>query len=1183
MSKSAVLNLQEIIDALQQAETSRLASEALVRWLGERHQSLVALLNRRSAGLEVYPSPGFNPPSELKEWLHSANSWLRWEQWDKARWLDAEQPVDGLIGHTSALIVPLRYEGVLLGILWLENREAPDRLEQSGQEALLLGQLLAGRIHHLEINTGWSSLLSNINEFSRGLNQQFSDEALWELVYQQLSALFNTTSFFVGLLNPAAHSLSFPFVAQNGEMTAHEAISLSGLSKAVMQHGVTLYFRDIQAEQERLEALSIEWNEAEPGWTARSWLGVPLRSSQNAVIGLVSLQNDLPSAFNDPDLSLLMIVAEQIAHTLENRQLLLAEQRRRKVASSLIEISQAVSSTLHYEEVLERVLEQLQRVAEYDRASIMLPLSSDSGFRMVISASQGLYQSPKGQEIHLSEDSLSRHVFVSQQPVVVGDVQQHSGWKLREITPNPERTRSWMGVPMLMQERVTGLIILEKFTPDYYSDENAQTAFALARQAAIAVENARLHEEAERTLRVLDQRARRLASIHRISTILSSSLEREPILSAAARLMTELFSCDRCRIFLVKETSQQADLVAEYPEGSGSPELIPLHGSSVFEKLFQANEAVALYEGDNDTVTRITLRSAEARATLLAPLIARDRVIGFIGLDSLYQERVFSQGDRETCMTIAGQVALAINNAQLYEQAIAANVLKSQFLANVSHELRTPLNAIIGYSELLLSRIYGDLNDKQTDRLMRVNMGGKHLLVLINDVLDLSKIEAGQMPLELVPVSLSECVYETVAQITPQSEAKGLKIILRLAPDLPVIQADGQRLRQILTNLLDNAVKFTEHGNINLEARLVVLQGGVDLAGRTPPSNLRVPDGEWLSLSVSDTGIGIEPEVQALIFGAFQQADGSSVRKYEGTGLGLAITQQLIKLHQGYIWVESQVNQGSIFTLLLPTKLRFDQSASPMTEAKAPERPLVVVVDDNANALEQIQNYLGDHLYQVVGTTSPSQALELARRLHPAAIIADIMMPNISGWDVLSQLKEDPSTFDIPVIIVSTTEQKAIGVDVDAADYLVKPITRESLVNALDKVSNLEVRAPILIVDDNPADRNLLMKMLKRVGYEITQMESAESALTWLETQPAALILLDLTMPSGMSGFEFIERLRANPATRDIPVIVVTGVDISDQSVGSIRSNISQVMQKGSVSSSVLAEQVQAAIRGSKK
>ena len=226
-----------------------------------------------------------------------------------------------------------------------------------------------------------------------------------------------------------------------------------------------------------------------------------------------------------------------------------------------------------------------------------------------------------------------------------------------------------------------------------------------------------------------------------------------------------------------------------------------------------------------------------------------------------------------------------------------------------------------------------------------------------------------------------------------------------------------------------------------------------------------------------------------------------------------------------------------------------------------------------------IQDYLSEDAYQVVGTTSPAQALELARRLHPAIIIADIVMPNASGWEALRQLKDDPSTIDIPVIILSSHEQKMMSVNLGAADYLVKPINRETLLNTMDRVSNLEPQSPILIVDDNPADRLLLAKMLKRVGYQISQADSGEAALQWLETQPASLILLDLTMPSGLSGFEVVERLRANPATRDIPIIVVTGVDLADEKLGGIRQNISHVMQKGNVSGPMLTEQVQAALR----
>lgn len=972
---------------------------------------LVALLNGQHA--RIYPTADFSMPLEIETWLESVEAWQTWTQWEGPYWLDAEHMLDGLASPGPAFLVPLRSDQNIYGLLWVSSEES--RLPpENVQQIFFLSQLLAARLHELYGNDRWDAILTNINAFIRELGQNTRDEEIWELVYAEIKNLFDVTSFFVGLVNPGTNQIALPLVSEREMLVYYGTIPLSGLGEGLIRQGIPLYFPDLPEDLERLASLGIVVSPNEPGSDARSWMGVPFVNSAHQITGLISIQHQLPHRYSETDLSLLALLAAQISQKLEGRYLLAAEQERRQIASTLIEVSQAVGSTLHYEEVLERILEQLFRVTEYDRAAIMLPVPNRTGdLRMTISASRGIYHSAKGQEAVLAEGSLARQVFTTHKPVVVADIQHESGWQMRSITPEPDRTRAWLGVPMIIQNRVIGLITLEKFISNYYTSEDADTAFALARQAAIAVENARLHE-----------------------------------------------------------------------------------------------------------------------------------------------------------------------------QAVGANRLKSQFVANISHELRTPLNAIIGYTELLLSQVYGPLNEKQLDRVLRVSGGGKRLLALINDVLDLSKIEAGQMDLSIVPIAVSDTVYDAIADITPQAEAKNLKLFVKADPDLPKIDGDAQRLHQLLTNMLDNAVKFTEEGSISVELAASLVKDGIAVSGKSPQPHLGVPDGRWLYISVTDTGIGIKPEDQELIFEAFQQADGSSVRKYDGTGLGLTIGRQLVRMHRGYMGVESEPGKGSCFTVWLPIEQDTlgmhgfqDGGIIPTQDT---ETPLVLVVDDDSSALQMIQNHLAEYAYQVMGTTSPLYGLELARKLHPSVIIADTMMPNFSGWDLLQQLKNDPITADIPVIILSGHDDRAAGIYLGAADHLEKPVTQETLVEALGHLSH-EPRGPILIVDDNPNDRMLLAKLLKRSGFPTAQVETGEAALNWLEQHSASLILLDMTMP-GMSGFQVLEKLYENPRTRDIPVVVVTAADPDDWGVNSLSDRIEKVLQKGSVSGSSLLESVQMALqrRGSK-
>jgi signal transduction histidine kinase/CheY-like chemotaxis protein len=1168
----------QLTTAITIAETPILAVEALTHWLHQHvSPAFVSLLNAQNSTFETFATAGYTPPPALLSWIESFEWWAAWQNHQPALWLNPEQSLQGLEFAGSGLLIALRYEQTVRGFIWLDgSKDAGKSLTSVDQQVVLLAQLLAARLHHLEMNTSWSGLVTDINEFSRALAQTASGEDMWELVEQQIPQLFDVSSFFIGLLDPFATQLVIPLASQDGLRVTSDPMPPSGLSKAIIQSGITLYFRDLEAEGDRLAALNIEYNADELGNRARSWIGVPLRNSSNQIIGLVSIHNELQDAYNDADLSLLMFIASQISLAIENRNLLFAEQDRRRVASTLMEVSQVVSSTLHHEEVLERILEQMQRLLDYDSASIMMPAPGcDDGSRMIISAAHGLYRATKGTEVHLNDSNLARRAYLSQQPVVLADTQAYSGTHIPATTSASGQMRSWIGVPMLAQNQVIGLISLEKSVPNHYTEEDASTAFALARQAAIAVANARLHADAETALVTLDQRAHRLAAIGHISTILSSSLDQDVVLNSAARLLVELFACDRCGIVLIDDQNTGAYLVAEYPASKHVGMRVPVEGDITFEQLVRSNKALAVYKNTTDD-TPETFQWLAAPATLLAPLIARDHVIGCITLDVTSADRKFTDEEHETGLTIGGQVALAINNARLYEQALAANRLKTEFLANISHELRTPLNAIIGYSELLLSQIYGELNQKQTDRLMRVNTGGKHLLELINDVLDLSKIEAGQLEITLAPMSVADVVYDAIADITPQAETKGLKLNIHLPPDLPEIRADAQRIRQMITNLLDNAVKFTQAGSVSMDIMRVTLQDGSTLTGIKPPDYVKAKDGEWLSISIADTGIGISYEDQAIIFDSFRQADGSSIRKYEGTGLGLAITRQLVKLHHGHIWVESEPSKGSVFTILLPFAPPPEYDVS-VPEQADPERPLILVVDDDPLALQLVQDYLSQDRYQVVGTTSPAQALELARKLHPSVIITDIMMPGISGWEVLRELKKDKDTADIPVIILSIIEQKTVGFYLGAADYLVKPITREALQDALERAAHIEPNDPILIVDDNPADRAFLAELLEYAGFQVVQVDGGMAALEWLAEQPASLILLDWMMP-GMSGLDVLQQLGANPGMSSIPVIVVTNSPPTDEKMAEIQQSLTPILQKSAVSGNSLIQQVQTAL-----
>ncbi|MBC7870802.1 MAG: GAF domain-containing protein [Chitinophagaceae bacterium] len=901
-------HLEQITARIDNANSQQAAADALLEWLAERAGPTTIALRMIETQPEcaLITSEGNILPDDLAAWLSDAKNWETWEEGRRVE---------------PGALIPLRYRGNNYGMLCVEG-------EQSDDETAMLAVWLAARLYHLSTPILKVEAprqvheLDAINAISTALTRSFNAEDIWPALHIHLVSLFETTSLFIGLYNADRQLLDLQLVSENGLIVPHEPIPVCGLSEGVIRHNRVLNFADVEYEDERLVALGLHLDEREPGSGAVSWLGIPMRDREQQIIGVIALQNDLPDSFGDDDLALLTTISVQISMALDNLRLLQIEQQRQKVASTLMDVGQVVTSMLSYEDVLEIILEQMDRVVDFDSAAVLLPvdagLEANTSIRMVVRAAHGLSVVARRTELVFAQDSYVQQVIASRQPVIIVDAARLPGWELHFGT---HPTRGWMGVPMLAKDQVIGVITLDKFVPDYYSDQDASTAFALARQAAIAVENARLLEESEENLRIIESRARRLVSMNRMAAIISSTLERDTILNSVIRLVNDLFNTDHSAIILLDEYHEAGYIVAEYPDTGSLGLRVGLDENSLFERLMTHASALVISritEADFDPLTQAALESIEAQAALIVPLVARDHLIGCIVISSHKPDYLFTEDDRETAMTIAAQIAVAINNADLYEQAIVNDRLKSEFLANISHELRTPLNAIIGYSDLLLDGTYGIMNEKQYDRLTRVNTSGKHLLLMINDVLDLSKIEAGQIALELQPILVADIIRQVCTEIVPQIEQKGLTLEIQIAPNLPPIKADPQRLRQAMANLIGNAVKFTHEGSVIVSTRPIQIIGGQTTSAMNLPTRHRIFDGHWLAISMQDSGIGISPEHQRIIFDAFRQVDGSSIREYGGTGLGLAITLKLVHMHGGHLWVESELGAGSTFHVLLP-------------------------------------------------------------------------------------------------------------------------------------------------------------------------------------------------------------------------------------------------------------------------
>jgi signal transduction histidine kinase/CheY-like chemotaxis protein/HAMP domain-containing protein len=622
-------------------------------------------------------------------------------------------------------------------------------------------------------------------------------------------------------------------------------------------------------------------------------------------------------------------------------------------------------------------------------------------------------------------------------------------------------------------------------------------------------------------------------------------------------------------------TSHAALLAARFRAGEGVSGRAVMTGTPIMvhDYLQEYPESPFL-----QAITQVGVRSVVA-----VPLKARGKVIGVLIVTSRVAYK-FREADQQLLTALADHAAIAIENAKLYEQvrqyaeALEAKVEvrtrelqvtnrqledasrhKSEFLANMSHELRTPMNAIMGFTRLVMRRGKALLPTREYENLGKILISAEHLLALINDILDLSKIEAGRMEVHSGSVDLEPLVDLCLRTVEPLVKNERLRLVKSLEPDLPPLFTDQDKLKQVLINLLSNAVKFTEDGTVTVSARR--------------------HDGR-ISIAIVDTGIGIPSDKLELIFEEFRQVDSSTTRRYSGTGLGLSISRHLARLLGGDITVQSVVGVGSTFTVILPLQYGTTPQATQTGVVSSQEEPhappeadkIILAIDDDPDVLYLLGENLAEAGYRVVGALTGVEGLQKARELRPFAITLDILMPNKDGWQILYELKADPATRDIPIIVLSIVDNKDLGYRLGASDYLLKPFDRETILAALTRLHPPH-RGRLLVVDDDPQIIDLVRQLLEDEPYEIMSAADGQEALEVIADQPPQIILLDLLMPR-MDGFTVIEHLQRDLQCRQIPVIVLTAKTLTTLDQVMLEQSVQTVIQKRGLERDALIQEL---------
>jgi signal transduction histidine kinase/DNA-binding response OmpR family regulator len=840
---------------------------------------------------------------------------------------------------------------------------------------------------------------------------------------------------------------------------------------------------------------------------------------------------------------------------------------------ALGEVGQAVSSTLDLPTVLATIVSRAVHLCGATGGAIYE--FDETGEEFSLRATEGLPREylELGQQGRKGEGATGR-LAITRAPVEIVDITAPGAYesRTREILIRAGY-HALLAVPLLREARIMGSLVVFRTAVGTFEPQVVSLLQTFATQSALALQNARLFREIEEKSNQIQGISKSFKELYRLSTAMQEPLSLKDQLNRVLESARQVIGIDR---FLVWAVPSEQDVLAVLA-GAGFPDdewaevkdlRIPLADAPLLAKSYRESASL-VFDEHNPIPANLRMRppysgirSLRTNNLVVVPMIARGHAVGTLSADNRRSRVPILADTVELLSTFASHAAVAVENARLFREIAdksgeleVASRHKSEFLANMSHELRTPLNAIIGYSEML-EEDAADLDDgRLVPDLQKINAAGKHLLELINAVLDLSKIEAGKMDLYVEDFEVGRLVQDIAAVIQPLAEKNGNRLDVTCDAMVGAMRADMTKLRQALFNLLSNACKFTERGTVSLTVTR-------ETAGTE----------DWFYFAVRDTGIGMRADQMRRLFQEFSQADAATTRRYGGTGLGLALSRRLCRMMSGDVTVESEPGRGSVFTVRLPASVP-EVKSEPEPKA-AGDTPTgvgkVLVIDDEEAVRDLMQRFLSREGFGVVTASSGAEGIRLARELQPDAITLDVMMPGLDGWAVLAALKADSLVADIPVIMLTMMDDKNLGYALGASDYLTKPLDRERLTAVLRKYRR---DLPVLVVDDDEPLRELMRRILEREGFTVMEAENGRVALEHAKVNAPGLVVLDLMMPE-MDGFEFVAEFRRYEAWRATPIIVVTAKDVSDEDRERLNGGVERILQKGAYTRETLLREV---------